>query len=296
MKKRKIATILLAACLLLGNVSVANAASIDNGNKVHFNTEDNDTDLTLLQSKIATEEVTCDFTDATMMEQVHMQIQEGCDDKMGHYVHYIGGGIVDSKIYETGNAAKSFKSPMKELNEQTVLIENAKTNKNDSYHQHTKYDDQVDRYYSTYDIGTLLHNNESYLEGTIDSKYDVDYYSFSYPQKSFYSKMGISSEITISLESKNSQAYNLVLYDLYGNQIGIATDDGHGNKQLTVPNWDCVTSDYVIRVENSNMTSDSGEGSYRIKITETKNRDTSSSNVQHSQEIANADNSEEKMQ
>ncbi len=65
MKKRKIATILLAACLLLGNVSVANAASIDNGNKVHFNTEDNDTDLTLLQSKIATEEVTCDFTDAT---------------------------------------------------------------------------------------------------------------------------------------------------------------------------------------------------------------------------------------
>lgn len=25
---------------------------------------------------------------------------------MGHYVHYIGGGIVDSKIYETGNAAK----------------------------------------------------------------------------------------------------------------------------------------------------------------------------------------------
>ena len=139
-----------------------------------------------------------------------------------------------------------------------------------------------------------MHNNESYLEGTIDSKYDVDYYSFSYPQKSFYSKMGISSEITISLESKNSQAYNLVLYDLYGNQIGIATDDGHGNKQLTVPNWDCVTSDYVIRVENSNMTSDSGEGSYRIKITETKNRDTSSSNVQHSQEIANADNSEEK--
>ena len=26
-----------------------------------------------------------------------------------------------------------------------------------------------------------------------------------------------------------------------------------------IPNWDCVTSDYVIRVENSNMTSDSGK-------------------------------------
>ena len=41
----------------------------------------------------------------------HPWIPRG-DDKMGHYVHYIGGGIVDSKIYETGNAAKSFKSPM----------------------------------------------------------------------------------------------------------------------------------------------------------------------------------------
>ena len=85
-------------------------------------------------------------------------------------------------------------------------------------------------------------------------KRQVDYYSFSYPQKSFYSKMGISSEIPISLESTNSQAYNLVLYDLYGNQIGIATDDGHGNKQLTVTNWDCVTSDYVIRVETVSYT------------------------------------------
>ncbi len=77
--------------------------------------------------------------------------------------------------------------------------------------------------------------------------------------------MGISSEITISLESKNSQAYNLVLYDLYGNQIGIATDDGHGNKQLTVPNWDCVTSDYVIRVEKFQYDIGFREGSYRIK-------------------------------
>lgn len=215
------------------------------------------------------------------------------DDKMGHYVHYIGGGIVDSKTYETGNAGKSFKSPMKELNEKTILTENVETNYNDSYHQHTKYSDQVDCYYSTYDLGILLGNDESYLEGTIDSNHDVDYYSFSYQQKSFYSKMGISPEITISLESKNSQAYNLVLYDLYGNQLGIATDDGNGNKQLTVPNWDCVTSQYIIRVENSNILSDSEECTYRIKITETKNKDTSSNNVQHSQEIANADNSEE---
>ena len=57
------------------------------------------------------------------------------DDKMGHYVHYIGGGIVDSKIYETGNAAKSFKSPMKELNEQTVHCNFVM---DETYHQNLK--------------------------------------------------------------------------------------------------------------------------------------------------------------
>ncbi len=56
--------------------------------------------------------------------------------------------------------------------------------------------------------------------------------------------MGIIFRDNDHWKARNSQAYNLVLYDLYGNQIGIATDDGHGNKQLTVPQWDCA-SDYV---------------------------------------------------
>ena len=46
MKKRKIATILLAACLLLGNVSVANAASIDTVSYTHldvYKRQDRDT-------------------------------------------------------------------------------------------------------------------------------------------------------------------------------------------------------------------------------------------------------------
>ena len=43
---------------------------------------------------------------------------------------------------------KGFASPMKELNEQTVLVENCE-NKNDSYRQKTKYDDKTDSYYST---------------------------------------------------------------------------------------------------------------------------------------------------
>ena len=51
-----------------------------------------------------------------------------------------------------------------------------------------------------------MHNNESYLAGTIDSKYDVDYYSFSYPQKSFYSKMGISCLLYTSRAFRVSKA------------------------------------------------------------------------------------------
>ena len=44
---------------------------------------------------------------------------------------------------------------MKRLNEQAVLIENAKTNKMMIYHQHTKYDDQVNPMYSTYDMNIV---------------------------------------------------------------------------------------------------------------------------------------------
>lgn len=63
------------------------------------------------------------------------------DDKMEHYVYYVSGGLVDGRTYEAGNTGKSFLSPLKELGEKTVLIENAKTNKNDSYHQYAKYSD-----------------------------------------------------------------------------------------------------------------------------------------------------------
>ena len=58
-------------------------------------------------------------------------------------------------------------------------------NRNDSYRQRTKYDDRVDSYFSTYDLGILLQNRDSYLEGKLDSNGDVDCYSFSYAQKSF---------------------------------------------------------------------------------------------------------------
>ena len=58
--------------------------------------------------------------------------------------HYINSTLKNGSHYGKG----CFASPMKELNEQTVLIENSRENKNDSYRQRTKYDDQVDCYFS----------------------------------------------------------------------------------------------------------------------------------------------------
>lgn len=209
------------------------------------------------------------------------------------YIHVIGGALANGKNYYVGSAGKCFASPMKELNQKTVLVEDAKENSNDSYRQHTKYNDRLDGYYSTYDLGILLQNAESYLEGKIGSGQDVDYYSFSYQQKKLYSQMGISSEVAIILESQNSNC-NLILYDSYGNQVGIAEDDGNGNKKLILPDWDCITSQYMIRVESTDNVTDCGEQSYRIRIIETKGYDAQSNGVQHAWGMKQANSTENK--
>lgn len=183
------------------------------------------------------------------------------------YTYYISSPLIDGSHY----GSKQFASPMKELNEQTILVEDSAVNKNDSYRQKTKYNDQVDCYYSSYDLGALIGNKESYLEGKLDSNDDTDYYSFSYAQKNFYNKMGVSTEITIRLENiPEGCDYNLTVYDMYGNQIGMAKDIGDGCKELILPDWDSSVNRYVIKVENGNGQQVSSEAAYRIKISETK--------------------------
>lgn len=181
------------------------------------------------------------------------------------YTHYINSPLVNGPHY--GN--RGFASPMKELNDQTVLVENGE-NKNDSYRQKTKYDDRVDSYFSTYDLGILLQNMDSYLEGKLDSNGDVDCYSFYYAQKSFYEKMGVGTEITIRLENiPEGCDYDLVVYDAKGNQIGIAKSNGDGGKELTLPDWD-GSGCYTIRVENHSGGNVDVEEPYRIRIMEDK--------------------------
>lgn len=213
---------------------------------------------------------------------------------MQRYAHTVSGGLLEGRRYYVGNAGKSFASPMKELNEETVLIEKPKENKNDSYRQHTKYDDKLDQYHSSYDLNALIGNKNSYLEGTLSHNGDVDYYSFSYQQKGFYSRMGISSQITISLEDiPEGCNYNLIVYDMYGNQIGTAKADGNGSKEVVLPDWDSVTDRYIIRVENENGTDVRSNESYKIKISENKSI-TDSSSVKHAEGMFGANSQQEK--
>lgn len=61
MKIRKLVTVVLGVSLMLGNIPVVNAANLNN--EIEFNTESDNDNLSVLQSEIVTDEVTCDFTD-----------------------------------------------------------------------------------------------------------------------------------------------------------------------------------------------------------------------------------------
>lgn len=187
------------------------------------------------------------------------------------YHQYIGSPLWEGKRYGNGQ----FFSPLKDMNEQTVLVENSKENKNDSYRQRTKYDDQVDCYFSAYNLNVLLNHQDSYLEGKLSSADDVDCYEFSYIQRGLYERKGISSKITIGLENLTENCdYDLVVYDKDGNQIGIAEKNGDGSRELTLPEWD-HNRDYVIRVENRNGEIADTEGTYRIQIKEERSQNKS---------------------
>ena len=182
--------------------------------------------------------------------------------------HYINSTLKNGSHYGKG----CFASPMKELNEQTILVENSRENKNDSYRQKTKYDDKVDRYYSTYDLGILLQNSDSYLEGKLDTNEDADCYSFFYSQKNFYEKMGLETEVTIRLENiPQGCNYDLIVYDMQGNQVGIAKDNGDGSRELTLPDWN-ESDHYTIKVENHGDGTVDTETPYRIRITDEMER------------------------
>ncbi len=189
---------------------------------------------------------------------------------VGTYHQYISSPLWEGKRY----GKEQFFSPLKDMREQTILIEKNEENKNDSYRQRTKYDDQVDCYFSSNNLSSLLGNQDSYLEGKLNSADNVDCYAFSYIQRALYDRMGISSKITIRLENLTEGCdYDLLVYDKDGDQIGIAQKNGDGSSEWTLPEWD-HGRDYVIRVENRNGEAADMEGTYRIQITEerTQNR------------------------
>ena len=187
------------------------------------------------------------------------------------YHQYISSPLWEGRRY----GKEQFFSPLKDMREQTILIEKNEENKNDSYRQRTKYDDQVDCYFSSSNLSSLIGNQDSYLEGKLNSADDVDCYAFSYIQRALYDRMGISSKITIRLENLTEGCdYDLLVYDKDGNQIGIAQKNGDGSSEWTLPEWD-HGRDYVIRVENRNGEAADTEGTYRIQITEERTQNQS---------------------
>lgn len=187
------------------------------------------------------------------------------------YHQYISSTLWEGRRY----GKEQFFSPLKDMREQTILIEKNEENKNDSYRQRTKYDDQVDCYFSSSNLSSLIGNQDSYLEGKLNSADDVDCYAFSYIQRALYDRMGISSKITIRLKNLTEGCdYDLLVYDKDGNQIGIAQKNNDGSSEWTLPEWD-HGRDYVIRVENRNGETADAEGTYRIQITEERTQEQS---------------------
>ena len=206
---------------------------------------------------------------------------------MQHYYQTIESGI-DHNRYRSGYTGKCFASPLKDMREQTVLVETAES-KNDSYRQKTKYDDAVDQYFSSYDVSALTGNKDSYLTGKLDSDSDVDYYTFRHIAKTFLSRMGVATEITISLEDiPEGCDYELTIYDEYGNQVGMAKDAGNGRKEVTIPDWDCLTERYIIRVESRDGSPVNMDAGYKIKISENRDNESRNQSVEHGEELAAA--------
>lgn len=78
------------------------------------------------------------------------------------------------------------------------------------------------------DISKLLYNSDSYLKGCINTKDDVDFYSFSLKSVLGY------RQIEITLEDVQDYGYELTVYDQYGNQVGIGERDAEGNIQVGI--------------------------------------------------------------
>ena len=109
------------------------------------------------------------------------------------------------------------------------------------------------------DISKLLYNSDSYLKGCIDTKDDVDFYSFS-----LKSVMGYK-QIEITLEDMDGYGYELTVNDQYVNKVGIGEKDVEGNVKLIIDSVSFDVNKYYIKVEgkeNENVM----QNEYRLKM------------------------------
>ena len=135
---------------------------------------------------------------------------------------------------------------------QRVITENEDKSKgitNDSFIHSNQFVGK-DFFWQDLDLTSLINRPDGYLQGKLSETGDVDYYGFSllqYRSLSVVDKYNL--DITITLDHiPEGCDYELVLYDENGNQVGIGTDNGHGGKSITIPNWSMNNNGYTVKV------------------------------------------------
>ena len=121
----------------------------------------------------------------------------------------------------------------------TVITENEDKSKgitNDSFYNSNKFVGK-DLFWQNLDLTYLIDKPDGYLQGKLSELGDVDYYGFSLLWYRSLSKVDkYNLDITITLDHiPEGCDYELVLYDENGNQVGIGTDNGQGERALLSP-------------------------------------------------------------
>lgn len=129
------------------------------------------------------------------------------------------------------------------------------------------------------DLTSLINKPDGYLKGTLSDIWDVDYYRFSVAEYKMLSAASdkYNLDITITLDHiPEGCDYELILYDVDGNQVGIGTDNGEGGKSITIPNWNMDNKSYTVKVQTKDGSPVNDEEYYHLSF-QTKQADKKSS-------------------
>ena len=151
-----------------------------------------------------------------------------------------------------------------------IITENEDKNKgisNDCFWKSNQYigEDNIGR---KLDLTSIIDRPDSYLQGKLSEKGDVDYYMFDtlwYKGLSIVDKYNVNMTVTLD-HIPDGCNYDLILYDENGNQVGIGTDNGKGGKSVNVPNWNMNNKQYTVKVQAKDGSSVNKDEYYHLSF------------------------------